>query len=131
MHSTYWTAYGNGQSSAEPVVILADQKERAVQQDPFAWAYRRLARALDGAHGILIAGYGFGDVPLNRVLSSHVGRSTCPVLVIDLKGDEGAYREWVLDRLTTAPQTREQLQTRLRVYVQGLPDAVEDLSWTQ
>lgn len=127
---SYWRLYAEGQASVEPVVILADQKIRAIEADPFAWAYRRLSRELRAAQGILIGGYGFGDEPLNRVLRQEINRNGCPVLVVDRRADQDEYRNEVLETLSGGSQrVRMALVARLRVYAQGFPDAVAELEW--
>lgn len=52
-----------------PRLILTDQKDRAVGLDPFASDYTALRTDLAAADRVLIAGYGFGDVPLNDELA--------------------------------------------------------------
>lgn len=52
-----------------PQVLLTDQKTRAVALEPFAQNYASLRDDLPLADRVLIAGYAFGDVPLNEVLA--------------------------------------------------------------
>lgn len=53
----------------QPAVVLTDQKSAAVLQSPFLQAYDRLRHDMSEADRIAVLGYGFGDVPLNDVLS--------------------------------------------------------------
>jgi hypothetical protein len=52
-----------------PRLILTDQKARAVALEPFARSYAALGEGLSKADRVMIAGYSFGDVPLNEVLA--------------------------------------------------------------
>lgn len=52
----------------QPAVVLTDQKSRAVDRPPFDNDYAHLRDDLLAADRVVISGYGFGDVPLNRVL---------------------------------------------------------------
>lgn len=52
-----------------PHVLLTDQKTRAVALEPFAQNYAALRDDLPLADRVMIAGYAFGDVPLNEALA--------------------------------------------------------------
>ena len=56
-----------------PHVLLTDQKTQRVTVEPFASAYEALRSALRTAERVVIAGYGFGDKPLNRALADGFG----------------------------------------------------------
>ena len=51
-----------------PSVVLGDAKVRLVQQEPFASYYSQLRLDLSSVFEVVVGGYGFGDVPLNRTL---------------------------------------------------------------
>jgi hypothetical protein len=76
-----------------PMVLLGDQKERWVTTPPFTETYERLA-AVATATELVIAGYGFGDVPLNRALREYRAQGEAIVKVIHTGwGSEGKARE--------------------------------------
>ena len=49
-------------------MLLGDQKGRTVGRSPFDETYTRLVAAISTAHEIVVAGYSFGDEPINRIL---------------------------------------------------------------
>jgi hypothetical protein len=51
-----------------PRVLLTDQKTRAVGLEPFVQNYMALRDDLSNANRLVVAGYSFGDVPLNQAL---------------------------------------------------------------
>jgi hypothetical protein len=51
-----------------PLVVLGNNKQKAVLQAPFSWAYRQLRNSTSEARCVLIGGYGFRDIPLNDAL---------------------------------------------------------------
>jgi hypothetical protein len=53
-----------------PVVVLTDLKTRAVTQYPFDLFYGELWTELGKAKRLIVAGYGFHDLPVNAVLRS-------------------------------------------------------------
>ena len=130
----FWSRFAQGRAALEPVVVLTDQKMPRISHDPFAWAYRRLRRSLLGADGqpqpdaIVIAGYGFGDEPLNRTLLSSISSSTCPILVIGSDSNPDRFRRTVARKLALQ-RSRPRLLRRLRTYPEGLPDAIQRLTW--
>jgi hypothetical protein len=58
------------QSYGLPVVVLTDLKSRAIGQYPFDLLYQEFWSELVGATTLVAAGYGFRDVPVNRVIRS-------------------------------------------------------------
>lgn len=66
----YWDLYAKGQTDWEPVVVLTDRKERATLEWPFSMAYVSFQQRLVDADHWLIAGYGFGDAPVNNLVRS-------------------------------------------------------------
>jgi hypothetical protein len=51
-----------------PVVVLSDLKSRAVARYPFDLLYQELWTELTDATTLVVAGYGFGDQPVNSML---------------------------------------------------------------
>lgn len=58
------------ESEVEPAVLLGDQKQRWVNLWPFIETYQQLAASVSSADEIILAGYSFGDLPLNRMIAS-------------------------------------------------------------
>lgn len=64
----YWRRVASGRARHTPAVVLTDRKDDAVALEPFALAYRIFADRLSLADHWLVAGYSFGDVPVNRIV---------------------------------------------------------------
>ena len=56
-----------------PAVVLSDLKSRAVQRYPFSVFYEAFANDLAHANFVAVAGYGFGDRPVNQQLAEYLG----------------------------------------------------------
>lgn len=56
-------------SPFQSALVLGDSKERLVAREPFDETYTALRIALSNADRLVIAGYGFGDVPLNAAVA--------------------------------------------------------------
>lgn len=128
----FWRLYSRGLASVSPVVVLTDQKSAILAKDPFAWAYRRLRNALrtqDQLDAVLIAGYGFGDEPLNRVLADTLPDVGCPVFVVGRNDDDELLREQILGQLSVGGTRRARLIERLAVFGDGLPEALDRVDW--
>jgi hypothetical protein len=130
----YWRTFGRDQALLSPAVVLTDQKQAKVQVDPFAWSYRRLRAALgqdrrERPDRILIAGYGFGDEPLNAVLRNFLPYTSCPVVVIDKRATTDELKDLVLKGAAASARDRSLLEPRLRLHVAGLPDAIQHATW--
>lgn len=54
----------------EPVVLLGDQKENWAARWPFNEAYALLTAAVARSDEVVLAGYSFQDVPVNRVIAA-------------------------------------------------------------
>lgn len=125
----FWRKYAQGLATVSPVVVLTDQKTPFLGKDPFTWAYRRLRNAItdsdDRPDLIVIAGYGFGDEPLNWTLSEAVPQAECPVVVIGLHEDEDQFRAMILDRLSLRGRARTAVSGRITVLGDGLPEALD------
>ena len=59
-----------------PVVVLSDIKGRVVQRYPFDLFYQEFMSDLKGAQAVAVAGYGFGDVPVNARLADYLAQGT-------------------------------------------------------
>lgn len=55
-----------------PLVILGDKKSQAVSKPPFSHYYAQLAAEISTCSEVIVAGYGFGDRPVNRVLAQYL-----------------------------------------------------------
>ncbi|MDF1597268.1 MAG: SIR2 family protein [Acidimicrobiia bacterium] len=135
----FWVRYGRGETALEPVVVLADQKARAVELDPFRWAYDRFEDALRSADKLVIAGYGFGDLPVNRALARGLENAQYPVQCIDYTDDVAGFKASLASRIAgeepgakaTAARLAKGFARTLRVSGLGVPAALDDLSWTK
>lgn len=125
----FWWMYARGLATVSPVVVLTDQKTPFLAKDPFAWAYRRLSMAITGTdprpHLIVVAGYGFGDEPLNRILSDALPRSRCPIIVIGHDTDEAGLKRQILSRVKLRGADRVAVGRRMTVLGEGLPEALD------
>lgn len=122
--SNFWQRYAAGDALVEPTVILADQKTQAVDVEPFDWAYRRFQRAFQEADGLLIAGYGLGDEPVNRVLKATLPDVDSPVIWIDLVDHPEALRNRIHE---VVPDLDDE---RLFLHSAGLEGIVPNLAWS-
>lgn len=64
---------GNPDEIVEPVVLLCDQKENWAARWPFSEAYALLTAAVARADEVILAGYSFQDIPVNRVIAAALG----------------------------------------------------------
>lgn len=60
---------------ASPVVVLSDLKTRVVQRYPFDLFYQEFRADLNAADSVAVAGYGFGDTPVNARLADYLGQN--------------------------------------------------------
>ena len=64
-----WKRWADGlESDIEPVVVLGDRKDRLITRSPFDQQYGYLQSSVTASEDVVIAGYGFGDSPLNRAV---------------------------------------------------------------
>ena len=78
-----WGKWSAGQEThLEPVVVLGDRKDRLITRAPFDTQYAYLQAAAIQSEEIVIAGYGFGDAPLNAAVRASLS-PTARVWVID------------------------------------------------
>jgi hypothetical protein len=126
----FWRLFARSETNWVPSVILSDQKTRAVQRDPFRWAYERFESELRSADRVAVVGYGFGDYPVNRALARGLLDGTVPVVVIDHRDDVDAFRDHAVGRIVAHadPDDRarlaENLLQRLNVSGEGIPGAL-------
>ena len=128
----FWWKYALGKATVSPVVVLTDQKRPLLAKDPFAWAYRRLRNALatpDETDAVVIAGYGFGDEPLNQVLTKGLPETLCPVVIIGRNDDSDRLRRAIFQRLSITGHRRVNLASRLTVLGDGVPEALDSVDW--
>ena len=98
--AAYWSERQAGRTEWEPVVVLTDRKDSAVEGWPFSMAYSTFFGRLLTANRWLIVGYGLGDAPVNAVYDAAVRersrqglRATPPTLVVGCGGDDSDLRE--------------------------------------
>ena len=112
---------------ARPHVLLTDQKLRRVTVEPFAAAYEALAQSLRRADRVLVAGYGFGDKPLNLALAEgHANRQSNAQWLISRRGIKG---QKFLDRWRAEGEIARNLQCsrkELSVSFAGLPSIAKE-----
>jgi|SRR5579872_3893214 len=120
----FWDRWGDGATDWEPVVVLTNRKEPAVGRWPFSLAYEAFTRRLADADRWLMVGYGLGDAPVNRAFHEARRRrgGAPPTLIIGRGGDVAAPRRRVSAHLGIPAD-------RLRVSLQGAPEALEDAEW--
>ena len=126
----YWTALGNGTTNWTPVVVLTDQKERTIVRRPFALAYDIFQQRLVSSDRWLIAGYGFGDEPVNEIFRTAWKtrmRASLPqpeILVVDYKLANPRAQRVKVGKLLGIP-TRQILVSNT-----GVPAVINDPDWT-
>jgi hypothetical protein len=77
-----WTAGNDGLGL--PVVVLTDAKMPAVARHPFDLFYQELWRELADARVFVVAGYAFGDEPVNRVIRQWTSVPTTPARILEV-----------------------------------------------
>jgi hypothetical protein len=102
-------AHGNFMEH-QPVVVLGDSKERLVAREPFDQAYQALRQAMVDAERLVVAGYSFGDAPLNQAIADSLSTDT-ELVIIDPAAD---IQERAAERLGVENH-------RIRVISDGLP----------
>ena len=100
----------------EPAVVLGDSKQRLVAREPFGTAYDELQLALRESERVVVAGYGFGDVPLNRALGRYL-RPTTTLTVVNPSN---------LNTLRIARKL-ELDRSRIRLIREGLPQGLDEV----
>ena len=126
----YWQRFADGGSQWEPVVVLTNQKSKVIGRWPFSLAYETFTQRLAQAERWLVAGYGFGDEPVNEAFrhaarqrkQKNKGLSIPRVLVIDRPENANAFR-------TDASKAVGVPVDNVTVCAEGLPDALNSAEW--
>lgn len=126
----YWIRWRDGETDWEPVVVLTDQKTKAVTLEPFNLAYRAFETRLVAADRWMIAGYGFGDEPVQMVLRSALHRRRTErlgeprLLILDVgePADEP-------DRIEELADLFRLDKTNVFVDLAGLPRSIDGEAW--
>lgn len=129
----YWQRWRDGRTDWAPEVLLTDQKEAGVLQDPFDLAYLLFRERLIEADRWLVAGYGWADAPVNDVLHtaaklrvSRYGPAHAPrVLAVDI-GEGAAYTERLRGDISARLDIN---RDRVSVEITGVPACVESEKW--
>lgn len=124
----YWSALKTGSATLLPLVVLTNRKDEMTLQWPFSLAYDLFERRMALSDRWLVAGYRFGDEPVNSALKraaasrSDMGRELPEVLVITTTSADSRMRSRVAQALGM-PIAHVQLETA------GLPTAVGTDAW--
>lgn len=124
----YWGLVKRGGAVLEPTVVLTNQKANAILGWPFSLAYTIFEDRLRMCDRFLIAGYSFGDEPVNRALwrvfrmQRHEGVGPPFVLVINRSSDEEASRTDIARTLGLDPAS-------VLVDGRGIPNAIGGPLW--
>jgi hypothetical protein len=120
-----FTRWANGEAiAAQPVVLLTDQKSRVADLPPFDEDYTRLRRDLFDADRVVITGYSFGDLPLNRTISEvwrHPGRNAAGHWMITRRDCPEEEQDQVIATMRAKLETQDLPEVRFG----GLPDVLE------
>jgi hypothetical protein len=125
----YWRRIGRRPNAHTPAVVLTDRKQDAVALEPFALAYRIFGERLAFADRWLIAGYSFGDVPVNQAFRGALrvrrtlGEPDPDVLVIGYGKSTQAIRRQAIEAGLPATSTRTSGL--------GLPEALGRRRWRE
>jgi len=125
----FFESVADGDATLEPVVVLTDRKRAAIAREPFASAYRMLQTSVATADTLIIAGYGFGDIPLNTALGDALAaRTRLPRVAVIGYGRARVVRNVAVRKLgRTDRSLREAIDARARICGHGLPAAVDCL----
>jgi hypothetical protein len=124
----YWGALKNGKAVLVPVVVLTNRKTETIQSLPFSLAYGVYEDRMSKANRWLIAGYRFGDEPVNKALrraaSQRVsrGEDQPSVLVLTSPQSGHGFRSKVAHELGVSVG-------QIAVETSGLPGAITSASW--
>jgi hypothetical protein len=91
-----WDAVRTRQTNIRPVVVLANQRDKAahVQEFPFSLAYEMFVESLEAADRWLIVGYSFRDEPVNaRLRAEFADRLDKPKVLVVTHGDQPTRQE--------------------------------------
>jgi len=126
-HLSYWSEFKAGTAAMNPVVVLTNRKQNRIREAPFSLAYSVFEERLQAADRWLIAGYAFGDEPVNAVFrrcSAARAKWGAPtrLLVLGKGGDPAAVAATVETRLGVRPED-------LAMDLSGLPSSVGGDAW--
>lgn len=71
----------DGHSDVSPVLVLGDRKDRLVAKAPFDDQYAELRSSVAQADRVVIAGYSFGDIPLNAAVRASLAEEAEVVII--------------------------------------------------
>jgi len=124
----YWSALKRGSATLFPMVVLTNRKAEMTLQWPFSLAYDVFERRMATSDHWLVAGYRFGDEPVNSALKraaslrSSMEREPPEVLVVTTTTADSGMRGKVAQALGI-PLAQVQVETS------GLPTAVGTDVW--
>jgi hypothetical protein len=124
--SDYWSKLNRGETDWEPVVVLTSAKDSVPERYPYSLAYGALQASLVESDHWLIAGYGFGDSPVNDTFRRAVaarrrlGAAEPRVLIIGTDSRRKLKADSRRLGLTTSSVSATDV---------GLPDAVRGPEW--
>lgn len=131
--SEYWTAWREGLTEWEPVVVLTNQnsKNALVKEYPFSLGYKTFEHRLMMADRWLIAGASLGDDCLNEVLKRvWARRAVLPSVLVVTKGDDPSERA-ILNAFGYDPVWGEDPDPKhwLSVHRDGIETAPSSFEW--
>jgi hypothetical protein len=83
-------AQGDSATWGIPAVVLGNRKQQASLAKPFSLMYEQLETDLLSANRVIVAGYGFGDLPLNRRLG--LSMDAVPTLHLEVWSPSAAHQ---------------------------------------
>lgn len=103
-----------------PAVVLSDLKSRVVQRYPFSVFYGAFGEDLVQANAVAVAGYGFGDRPVNEQLAKYLGEHPQNSVTVLHPHAGSRVTDWLAELETLRPGLH---QDRLVPVDCWLPDA--------
>lgn len=124
----YWNALRRGAALLVPVVVLTNRKLETTLSWPFSLAYEAFENRMSEADRWLVAGYRFGDEPVNRALRRAAYLRTLrdqepPQLLVVTAGRSGSHFRASVARDSGVPQTSVIVESS------GLPVATTSDAW--
>lgn len=69
-------------------LVTGQMKDHALDRNPYAATYQRLAQDLSASDELIIVGYGLGDLHLNRLITNYLAQQpTHRIIVVTMKRD--------------------------------------------
>jgi hypothetical protein len=125
----YWNERQADRTPWQPVVVLTDRKDTAIEGWPFSLAYSSFYSRLLAADRWLVVGYGLGDAPINALFSSVVRErrrmgypGTPPTLIVGYGEPVNSLRDRAVERLGLE-------QRAVTANVDGVPDVFKSDDW--